>query len=476
MKRILLLFLMSTAVSLCAAGAEPETEQFVPCYKYRVYLKDKGRRTASLMKHPERYLSPRSIERRQRQGLAIDCTDLPVNGKYIRAVAATGVEVLIRSRWNNTLVVQCEDTTLIDAVRELPFVREAVQVAHYEKSPLNTDKDRFKKVSQEKYEEDSTYYANGKSQITALNGLPLHEAGFRGEGMCIAVIDGGFLNTDTIPAMQNTRIAGSHNFVMPGVSVFDWNNDHGQAVLSCMGANTPHVMVGTAPEAEYWLLISEDGGSEQPVEEDNWTAAIEFADSIGADVINSSLGYGSFDAPYGKRTFASRIAHGIDGRLEGYGRMLRRRQLGRGDTKHDIGPGRCRQYHHRRLCRHFILQARKKPRRDVLLLSRRVVRRPNQARCRMRRAQCHRQQRHTHILLRHLDLDARHVRHGGKPVAGAARAYRHRNNRYRTPQRQPCRHARQHMGLRRTRLRQGVGDGQGPRRTKGGRSRELTRK
>ena len=300
MKRILLLFLMSTAVSLCAAGAEPETEQFVPCYKYRVYLKDKGRRTASLMKHPERYLSPRSIERREKQGLAIDYTDLPVNGKYIRGVAATGVEVLLRSRWNNTLVVQCEDTTLMDAVRALPFVKEAVQVAHYEKSPLNINKDRHGMLSQEPSNPDTSYYAQGASQISSLNGLPLHEAGFRGEGMCIAVIDGGFLNTDTIPAMQNTRIAGSHNFVMPGVSVFDWNNDHGQAVLSCMGANTPHVMVGTAPEAEYWLLISEDGGSEQPVEEDNWTAAIEFADSIGADVINSSLGYGSFDAPYGK--------------------------------------------------------------------------------------------------------------------------------------------------------------------------------
>lgn len=300
MKKILLLILASVAVSLYASSAEPETEDLVPYYKYRVYLKDKGRRTASLMKHPERYLSTRSIERRAKQGLAIDYTDLPVNAKYIRDVAATGVEVLLRSRWNNTLVVRCEDTTMMEAVRALPFVKEAVQVAHYEKSPLNIDKNRLNLLSQEPHEPDTSYYAQGVFQITSLNGLPLHEAGFRGEGMCIAVIDGGFLNSDTIPAMQNTRIVGTHNFVMPGVSVFDWNNDHGQAVLSCMGTNTPHVMVGTAPEAEYWLLISEDGNSEQPVEEDNWAAAIEFADSVGADVINSSLGYGSYDAPYGK--------------------------------------------------------------------------------------------------------------------------------------------------------------------------------
>ncbi len=298
MKRILLLILVSIILSPHAQGAEPE--QFVPCYKYRIYLKDKGRRTAPLLKHPERYLSPRSIERRERQGLAIDYTDLPVYGKYIRDVASTGVEVLLRSRWNNTLVVQCEDTTLIDAVRELPFVKEAVQVAHYEKSPLNIKTDRLNTLSQEPPKPDTSYYAQGMSQITSLNGLPLHEAGFRGEGMCIAVIDGGFLNTDTIPAMQNTRIVGTHNFVMPSVSPYGWNNDHGQAVLSCMGANTPYVMVGTAPDAEYWLLLSEDGNSEQPVEEDNWAAAIEYADSVGADVINSSLGYGSYDAPYGK--------------------------------------------------------------------------------------------------------------------------------------------------------------------------------
>ena len=114
MKKILLLILASVAVSLYARSAEPETEDLVPYYKYRVYLKDKGRRTASLMKHPERYLSARSIERRAKQGLAIDYTDLPVNAKYIRDVAATGVEVLLRSRWNNTLVVRCEDTTMME--------------------------------------------------------------------------------------------------------------------------------------------------------------------------------------------------------------------------------------------------------------------------------------------------------------------------------------------------------------------------
>ena len=194
MKKILLLILASVAVSLYARSAEPETEDFVPYYKYRVYLKDKGRRTASLMKHPERYLSARSIERRAKQGLAIDYTDLPVNAKYIRDVAATGVEVLLRSRWNNTLVVQCEDTTLMDAVRALPCVKEAVQVAHYEKSPLNIDKNRLDRLSQEPHEPDTSYYAQGVFQITSLNGLPLHEAGFRGEGMCIAVIDGGFGN------------------------------------------------------------------------------------------------------------------------------------------------------------------------------------------------------------------------------------------------------------------------------------------
>ena len=127
-----------------------------------------------------------------------------------------------------------------------------------------------------------------------LNGIALHDMGFDGEGMIIAVQDAGFMNVDNIAAFDylwdNGKILGTRDFVDPqNPNIFN-SHTHGCSVLSTMGANLPGEMVGTAPQASYWLLRSEDGGSEYLVEELNWVSAAEFADSLGADVINSSLG------------------------------------------------------------------------------------------------------------------------------------------------------------------------------------------
>ena len=119
--------------------------------------------------------------------------------------------------------------------------------------------------------------------------------------MTIAVLDGGFQNYDRIPALRRTRIEGVHDFVLPindsetaRRKVFN-RIDHGTKVLSALAAQAPEVTMGTAPEAAYWLLRCEDPLTEQPVEEDYWTMAAEWADSVGADVINSSLGYYKYD-------------------------------------------------------------------------------------------------------------------------------------------------------------------------------------
>jgi subtilisin family serine protease len=124
----------------------------------------------------------------------------------------------------------------------------------------------------------------------------LHDSGFRGKGMTIAILDAGYLNADIIPALQSVNILGTRDFVCPESDIYA-ESSHGMQVLSCMAMNTPHNLVGTAPEAAFWLIRSEDSGSEQMVEEDYWAAAIEFADSVGADVVNSSLGYTVFDNP-----------------------------------------------------------------------------------------------------------------------------------------------------------------------------------
>jgi subtilisin family serine protease len=138
-------------------------------------------------------------------------------------------------------------------------------------------------------------YGHGQEQIEMLNGHRLHNIGYRGKGITIAILDGGFMNADQIPAFQHANIEGAKDFVYPNSQFFYQETDHGTKVLSTMATNEPEVLVGTAPEARYWLLRCEDQQTEQPVEEDYWAMAAEFADSLGADIITSSLGYTEYD-------------------------------------------------------------------------------------------------------------------------------------------------------------------------------------
>jgi subtilisin family serine protease len=127
--------------------------------------------------------------------------------------------------------------------------------------------------------------------------------------MMIAVIDGGFKNVDRIPAFQQIDICGFQDFVNPASPSIFAETDHGTKVLSAMAINQPFFYIGTAPRASYWLLRSEDQQTEQEVEEDYWTMAAEFADSVGCDLINSSLGYNEYDHPW----MSHRLSH-LDGR------------------------------------------------------------------------------------------------------------------------------------------------------------------
>ena len=128
-----------------------------------------------------------------------------------------------------------------------------------------------------------------------LVGQRLHNIGHKGKGMTIAVLDGGFQNVDVIPAFKHANIVGTKDFVFPNSQYFFQETDHGTKVLSAMASNEPQVLIGTAPEARYWLLRCEDQQTEQAVEEDYWAMAAEFADSVGADIITSSLGYNEYD-------------------------------------------------------------------------------------------------------------------------------------------------------------------------------------
>jgi len=299
-------------------------------YIWRYTLKDK-QGTPYTLDHPSRWLSHKSIERRRRQDIMIDSTDLPVSQRYLRNMEKAAVSLaqtshqsacewtfVGSSRWNNTVLVRSNDTLLLDSLAKLDFIKESRLVWV---SPDSIDRGFLKVKIHEGWNPwDSIRgesYGNGKEQIEMLAGQRLHSIGFRGRGMTIAVLDGGFQNCDQIPAILHANIVGTKDFIYPNSRQFYRETDHGTKVLSAMAVNEPQVLVGTAPEARYWLLRCEDQQSEQPVEEDYWAMAAEFADSAGVDIINSSLGYTTFDGHLGdhhqrdlngRRAFISRTA------------------------------------------------------------------------------------------------------------------------------------------------------------------------
>ena len=261
-------------------------------YNYRVSLNDKVGTTYSIDK-PEEFLSEKAIERRNRQQLLVDETDLPVSQVYVDELKATGAKLVTSSKWNNTVVLEVSDTLLMEDISKKSFVTgvKKVWVSLDSIPPRNMKR---KKEVKNKVEKTDCYYGNALRQIEIHGGDSLHAAGFAGNGMHVAVIDAGFYNADEIKFFRKMNLLGTRDFVNPNSDIYA-ENAHGLMVLSCMAANLPKVFVGTAPEASYWLLRSEDNDSEQPIEEDYWAAAIEFADSVGVDVVNTSLGYYEFD-------------------------------------------------------------------------------------------------------------------------------------------------------------------------------------
>ncbi len=266
-------------------------------YMYRLILKDKGNSSCSL-NNPQEFLSVKAIERRQKQGISIDATDLPIDTAYFSAIHNTGATIRTSSKWVNTVVVHVPDLHILPALEQLSFIDTLYRVWKGNLSPLtsfesDSEPEHFYKES----DDDVNSYGKGYHQIHINNGQQLHEAGFCGKGMSIAVIDGGFKDADKITAFDQNRIREVKNFSHNNADPLRIETQHGTRVLSCMLSNDPGRMVGTAPEADYYLYLTEVSAEEYPVEEDYWISALEYADSIGIDVVNTSLGYSKFDDP-----------------------------------------------------------------------------------------------------------------------------------------------------------------------------------
>jgi len=264
-----------------------------PTY-YAVYFKDK-KGTQFTIDKPEMFLSQKSIDRRKKFGIPVDNIDLPINKNYVKQVKDLGFNVIKTSKWLNCAIIFAEDTTNFYKIKALSFVMEkpTPKTKKYKPAQLKPSKIKVEPATTT----DKYNYGKAANQNKMLKINFLHNMGFDGKGVTMAILDGGFLKVDKLPSYDslwaNKQILGWYDYVDMDTTVFD-DGSHGMMVLSTIGGNTEG-LVGTAPKASFWLFTTEDGDSEYPIEEYNYVIASEFADSVGVDLIHASLGYSNFD-------------------------------------------------------------------------------------------------------------------------------------------------------------------------------------
>jgi serine protease AprX len=303
-KKLQWLLAMLLSCGMYAATAQSDRQSFA------IHFTDKNHSPYSLA-HPEEFLSPKAIEKRASHGIGYDALDLPVSPYYIEQIEQhCHCTAAYASKWFNAIVVRNADTQTINQLEHLPFVKKIV--------PLGTATDAGAQRSADKlYIEDATttssnytegMYGKGADQITMLNGHLLHQLGYDGRGIDIAVIDAGFTLVPELAVFEKlrseSRIKMTRDFAFDqGDDVYDWSS-HGTSVLSIIAGDLRDSLIGTAPGANYYLLRTENVLSETLQEEYNWAAAAELCDSLGMDILTTSLGYSAFDDTATNHTYA----------------------------------------------------------------------------------------------------------------------------------------------------------------------------
>lgn len=276
---------------LSISGILPASSQVGP-NMYWVQFTDKTN-TPFSVDNPEEFLSERAINRRMAQNINITVDDLPVDPVYVDSLKSMGLIIHNTSKWLNGAVVISYDEDLIDTLHNISFISGPVRQQNNSVAARKIDK----YCPDLKNDEN---YGLSKVQIEMLHGNHLHNAGFRGEGKLIAVLDAGFDNAKEIESLEhlwaNDKIIASRDFVKDNQDIFSAHK-HGTLVLSIIAGIIPGNIYGSAPDASFILVRTENGSSEYLVEEYNWVSGSEYADSLGVDVINSSLGYYKFDDP-----------------------------------------------------------------------------------------------------------------------------------------------------------------------------------
>ena len=259
-------------------------------YRYRLHLDGK----------PESQyvtLSERAQQRREQQGIALDSTDLEVSPLYLDALKADGLQVLTQSHWLNSVVVMSPDGTAIDEERlwSFGFVTRIDTLTTTQRASARR---RFEPTDDAG--SGTGVIPAGDNCTTPLRQVnaykSLYEAGYRGAGKLVAILDAGFLDVNRWSWLLD-RVIGTRDLYArtEAESQIYTSDSHGTCCYSIMVTPKSHGVCGTAQEADYYLIRTETVESESSLEEDMWVAGAELADSIGADVISSSLGYYEFD-------------------------------------------------------------------------------------------------------------------------------------------------------------------------------------
>ncbi len=275
--------------------------------RYIVRLKDKGTNPYTIA-NPSQFLTARALARRTRYSIAIDSADLPITPRYIDSIRLAGAVTIINtSKWLNQVAIQTSDVAALNKINTFPFVLSSAPIAAKRQTanePVNKElylpakSTDFVPSSPQGIQGDYYNYGQSYGQVHIHNGEFLHNRGFRGQGMQMAVIDAGFQNYLSMPTFDSVRnngqILGTWDFVANHASVNE-DHPHGSYCLSTIAANMPGTFMGTAPKTSFYLYRSEDAATEYPIEEQNWAAAAERADSLGVDICSVSLGYTTFD-------------------------------------------------------------------------------------------------------------------------------------------------------------------------------------
>jgi hypothetical protein len=254
---------------------------------------------ANALSNPLTILTQDAIDRKNLHGVTIDYRDVPVDETYITTLkAATGITVMAKSKWFNAVHVRGTETDINNLIPE-----SFVDHIEFADQSLNGSRS-FQVRNKFEIEDAQTVFVYGdtQNQVEMINADDLHLADYTGTGMVIAVLDAGFPNVNTMGAFQRLRDAGNlldgYDFVNRTFDVYaNTSSSHGTKVLSDMAGYIENQFVGTAPDASYYLFITENAPNENPVEESYWVEAAERADSLGVDVINTSLGYTTYDNP-----------------------------------------------------------------------------------------------------------------------------------------------------------------------------------